>query len=247
MLTINEASTADSNDWVEIYNSKDAAPIDLSQYRIRDSSSKNKKDLQGNIVPDGFYVVDFRNWLNNSGDSIKLLKVNGAEEQIIDQIVYGKGGICLPKTGESIGRLPDGSQTIVRFVSPSKGATNNQSVDDCHEPEATKLNSPQPIALVTPSPIIVATTRELSLQTPLSSPTPFILGVQTIAPTTTTLATTTSPQAPVKSSSGLYLGAAFLILGIAILVSVLFFKSRIRDIINKFGKSETGDNPKESN
>ena len=111
-LYINEFSsdtegTISDPDWIEIYNSGPDS-VDLSVYRLRDSTVTNKKDLNGIIGVDSFEVFDWSNKLNKSGDIIKLLLIS--DESIIDQMGYGDQGndVFTPSVGQSAGRQPNG-------------------------------------------------------------------------------------------------------------------------------------------
>ena len=240
MLTINEASFFGSDDWVEIYNSKDSdASLDLSKYRLRDSTSKNKKDLSGNLLPDGFYVVDFRNWLNNAGDTVRLLRVTPTDEELIDKITYGKDGICLPVPLETIGRYPDGSANIVKFAKETKGLSNVSSVVDCQKPQTT----PTPTVLMTPTatvPIIVQTAYPIApeVETPNIPQPTIVLGIQstTSIPEVLEKATSASAQVgqtPITKSNILLV----LFIGTFLICLAIFLKSNLSDILNKFGKN----------
>lgn len=158
-LYINEFSsdTAGSGadqDWVEIYNSGPDA-IDLSLYRLRDSTSSNKKDLSGNISGGSFSAFDFSDSLNKTGDTIRLLLISD-DVNTVDQVIYGSGGsVGAPSTGQSGGRQTDGGGSWILFSSQTKGSTNNSS-------------TPVPTATLTPTPSLTPT----SVPTPTKTPTP---------------------------------------------------------------------------
>ena len=145
---INEFSSADSSDWIEIYNSG-GETVDLSLYRFRDLTANNKLDLSGNLNPGSFAVFDWSNKLNNGGDLIKL--VLSSDESIIDQISYGdQGGVSAPGPGQTAGRRQDGGGEWVLFISASKNSSNN-SVSTFAPPTPTPSKTPTPTKSPTPT------------------------------------------------------------------------------------------------
>jgi len=165
-LYINEFSsdtegTISDPDWIEIYNSGPDS-VDLSVYRLRDSTVTNKKDLNGIIGVDSFEVFDWSNKLNKSGDIIKLLLIS--DESIIDQMGYGDQGndVFTPSVGQSAGRQPNGSNSWTVFATSTKKSSNNTS-----SPAPTSTPSLTPIPSPTPKP-----TKITSTKTTASSPTP---------------------------------------------------------------------------
>ncbi len=174
-LYINEFSsgTPDS-DWVEIYNS-DSNSVDLSLYILRDATVTNKLDLSGSIGANGFATFEWSNRLNNSGDTIKLLLNTG--ESLIDQVVYGEGGLQAPQDTQTAGRNPDGSSNIVLLSSSTKNVSNNTATP---VPTATltptssptSTNTPTPTKSPTPTPTIKPTSSPTPLPSPTKTPTP---------------------------------------------------------------------------
>lgn len=142
-IKINEfyaaGSTSSNPDWVEIYN--DGA--DISEYQLRDSSINNKKDLAGATCNGNFCTIDWYNYLNNSGDTIKLV-LKTAIDSPTDQVTY-PGDISIPSSGQSAGRNPDLTGGWVIFSSPTKGVTNNTGV-------SAPTPTPTPVSTSTPSP-----------------------------------------------------------------------------------------------
>lgn len=156
---INEFSSADSSDWIEIYNSG-TETVDLSLYRIRDLTANNKLDLSGSVPPSGFAAFDWSNKLNNAGDLIKLVLTS--DESIADQVAYGdQGGLAAPGSNQTGGRQADGGTSWVVFTSSSKNASNNSS-SVFSPPTATPTNTPTPTKIPTPTKTL----------TPTKSPTP---------------------------------------------------------------------------
>jgi hypothetical protein len=121
----------DSNpDWIELYNDSSDS-VDISYYKIYDnggeSGTKPKKEFSsGTIIePYGFYVVttdgsdssDFG--LSNSGEEVWLEDSTG---NIIDTVIFPA-----LKSGESYGRIPDGSDTWETLTTQTKGYSNTTS------------------------------------------------------------------------------------------------------------------------
>ena len=198
-IVINEFSSATTSDWVELYNqATESAQLDGLQ--IRDSTT-NAKDLSGEIAPGGFYFISFYNRLDNGGDVVKLV---GASETVLDSIAYGgTDNICLPDEAGSIGRIPDGSQNIVRFQNSTQNSSNNSAlISAC--PTAT----PVPTATLAPTPTFTPTPKLTSTPTPTPtspSSTPTSTPTKSITPTPTKAPT--PEESPDASDSGEVLGS----------------------------------------
>lgn len=166
-IVINEFSASTTQDWVELYNTGTES-ASLTSLRIRDSSS-NKKDLEGDLNSGGFYVVSFSNWLNNGGDIVRLVRVNGETESMIEEIGYGaNSSICLSPNDGSIGKKPDGSNSWVVFSQSSKGTSNNQSPESSCP---TSTPQPSPTNLPTSKPTVTSKPTIIPSETKISTPT----------------------------------------------------------------------------
>ncbi len=110
-------STGD--EWVELYN-YGASSVDISSWRINDSTAERYTFPIGVIIPPGgFYVAYGSNQslsLNNGGDRIELL--NGTYSEI-DSRIYSSSNDDI-----SIGRLPNGGTAWTEFNDPTPGQTN---------------------------------------------------------------------------------------------------------------------------
>jgi len=194
-VVINEFFSSTTSDWIEFYNTGTES-AQLSGLRVRDSTT-NKKNLSGELAPGGFLIVTFSNWLNNEGDVVKLVKIIGENEELIEEIPYGiAGGLCSSGTDGSIGRFPDGSATIVRFIQHTQGASNNTAQEDpCPTPTPTPTLTPTPVptAMSTPKPPTPTPTPKSPTPTPKSSSTPT---------PTSNLSSTSTPK-PVKIAATL--------------------------------------------
>lgn len=147
-IVINEFSSSTTDDWIELYNTGTQS-AQLSNFRIRDSTT-NKKDLTGELNSESFIVVDFSNRLNNDGDIVKLMKLEGETEILLEEIPYGTvGGLCPPESDGSIGRFPDGGAKIIRFTSQTKGSSNNSGQEN---PCVTSIPNPTDTSVPTPKP-----------------------------------------------------------------------------------------------
>jgi hypothetical protein len=200
-VVINEFSSFTSADWVEVYNFG-TETVNLSGYLIRDSTETNKIDLDGNIESGGFLSFGFSNRLNKDGDTVKLLKINGVNEDLIDSIPYGGDGqVCSPiNETESIGRVPDGGNTIDRFKVSTRDSSNNSAeLNSCPTPTPLPTNSP------TPTPKPTSTTKPVSTQKPTAtnSPTPTPKPMSILTPTTKPLITReiTQPESSIADTS----------------------------------------------
>ena len=119
-------------DWVEIYNSSNAA-IDISGYKIYDgggqSGAKAKKLIPaGTIVPaKGFFVIategtgDASDFGLSSGGDIVFLENEAGE--VIDDVEIP----AMPIATTSYGRMPDGSETWQILTTITRGAANDDS------------------------------------------------------------------------------------------------------------------------
>jgi len=135
----NGDGTVDSklDEWVEIVNAG-STPVDLSLYRISDASAGEsfRFALSGTLAPGEvkvYYGSDVVAWqaangvsqfgfsLNNSGDTVSLYQVNGADISVADAQAYVTAEVA---NDRSFGRLPSGSGGWVIFdgLNPYTGA-----------------------------------------------------------------------------------------------------------------------------
>jgi hypothetical protein len=116
------------DEWVEIVNTGTSA-VDLSQYRISDASAAEsfRFALEGTIGPGEvkvYYGSDVVAWqaangvaqfglsLNNSGDTVTLYEVNGADISVADARQYATAEVA---NDRSTGRMPNGTGDWVIF------------------------------------------------------------------------------------------------------------------------------------
>lgn len=155
-LVISEVYYAEKDDWVEISNpSSSTNTVDLSQFRLRDTTKSNKVDLHGSLPPGGYAVFSFGNKLNNTGDTVRLVQISG--ETDIDILSFGKGAICNTEVGQSVFR--EGSET--KIGTPTKGTENKGGVACLAEtatPHPTSTKTPEPTTTVAPtsSPVVLS-------------------------------------------------------------------------------------------
>lgn len=116
------------DEWVEIVNTG-ASPVDLSRFRISDASAGEsfRFALTGTIAPGEvrvYYGSDVVAWqaangvaqfglsLNNSGDTVSLYEVNGADIAVADAQAYATAEVA---NDRSFGRMPSGTGDWVIF------------------------------------------------------------------------------------------------------------------------------------
>lgn len=256
-VLINEFSSGSTSDWVELYNiSTESAS--LATYKLMDSGT-NDKALSGDIAPGGFVSFSFSNWLNNSTpDSVRLFNNN----ILVDSINYGGDGqVCYAGSSESIGRYPDGNNTIDKFVGPTRDTSNNSAVlSPCPTPTTTSTPTSTLTPTTTPTPTPTATPTIAPTPTPtvLRTPVATVKAVlKTPSPTSDSqvlaarkeLEATSSPTSSptLKSDSGkkmpvgaiVAMGAGAAFIGVA---AFPFIKGRLKgyNLMHDSGKSEEG-------
>ncbi len=99
------------DEWVEIYNPNKA---DLSGWKLTDSSTNSKTLKDATTNSEGFLVVYLSGWLNNSGDTLNLLKDDGA---VAESYTFGTAtkGVSFAK---------DASGAWQETTTPTLGSTN---------------------------------------------------------------------------------------------------------------------------
>src|SRR3990170_3990793 len=86
-VIINEFSSSDSGDWIELYNTS-SNEADLTPWLIKDTAASPVYEFSGNRLASGSSCYQsVSNRLNNSGDRIQLF--NGITE--VDCVAYGDG------------------------------------------------------------------------------------------------------------------------------------------------------------
>jgi hypothetical protein len=117
-----------ADEWLEITNVGDT-PVDLGAYRITDESAGTdwRFALSGTLAPGEvrvFYGSAVVAWqqangvsafglsLNNSGDTVYLYRVAGADTTVVDSYAYVTNEV---KDDRSVGRLPNGTGAWVLF------------------------------------------------------------------------------------------------------------------------------------
>jgi|GEM_PF-4226969 len=226
---INEVYSSSSEDWIEITLSREStSPLTLENYRIRDTSKTNKIDLSGSISPDGFAVFDFGNKLNNTGDTVKLIFTTNGQEEVVDEVSYGKKDQCNPEGNQTVGRVPD-QATFVIFNAPTKGQKNSAGSTPCVEIVDEVEEPKEEVITPRPSSTTNAITRLTEKPRPTANEEPLVDGAQTEA--TKLSPTSISEQHPEVLVKGdtqvpssplgtffIGLGILFLVLGISSLV-----------------------------
>jgi len=158
-IVINEFSSNNGTDWVELYNPTDDM-IDLSSYFLTDGAS-HKKTFTCILLPQGFISVDWDSSLNNNGDIIKLNKDN----DVIDCVAYGDGdgNLCTGQITVDLQKLSpedfasrENDGGIWKIVMSSTKGTSNvgdgKGENSCVVPTEILTPTPAPIATPTTEP-----------------------------------------------------------------------------------------------
>jgi hypothetical protein len=172
-VVINEMNTWESSgDWVELFSAEDT---NISGWILRDSADSIVETIpQGTSIgpsSSNYYVLDARNRLNKDTDTVILIKSD--DLTLIDEIDYGGvGQVCSPGSGQTIGRFPDGNNTVERISTPSKGSSNSSATrDSCPTPTPSPTSTPTPTPTSTPTPTPTATPTPTSTATKTPTPT----------------------------------------------------------------------------
>lgn len=149
------------DEWVEVINTG-TSTVDLAAYRITDASAGTefRFELSGTLPPGEtrvFYGSEVVAWqgangvstyglsLNNSGDTVYLYRIAGADTSVADSYGYATQQV---QDDRAVGRLPDGDASWVIF-----DALNPYSGDDytvasgCRPSPGTKAGCPSPAEL----------------------------------------------------------------------------------------------------
>ena len=130
------AFSSRDDEWIELVNSG-PAPLDLTPFLITDGDTIPRLALSGTLAAGARLVVFGKNswdWeratghpafgfsLANSGDSVLLWQVAGAETLLVDQYTYRSHEAAADR---AIGRHPDGGATWALFdgLNPYTGVT----------------------------------------------------------------------------------------------------------------------------
>ncbi len=136
----------DGGEWVELFNPRDTN-VDLSSFKLSDASGK-KIALIGTIEPSEYFVVNLASsLLNNSGDTLNLIDINGA---VLDSVTYGEDNA--PKKGESFARDLEDHWNITTptkglpnlFPEPEVEITAEEQVEEEEEIIVAEENEPEP-------------------------------------------------------------------------------------------------------
>lgn len=136
-LLINEvvSNPESGNEWVEIYNPYDNV-IPLDDWKLTEAGGTSVS-LQGLIGEESLIVVEFKNKLNNGGDTVMLSDPSGA---IIDDVRFGaEGSVEAPSKGESIAR--DDQNDFAITLTPTRGEENQINEPVVEEKVTTKTNT----------------------------------------------------------------------------------------------------------
>lgn len=166
-IWINEFSSDNGTDWVEIYNDSDQDVVPLSTYQLKDnSSSGNTLTLSGILAPYGFVTYDWGASLNKSGDAIRL--IDTVTNETVDTVIYGdvEGKmISAPSNGQYAARKTDGGGELALFTSSTKGETNGNATQ-APTPTNSPTSTPKPTATPTKAPTSTKSPTTSATKTP---------------------------------------------------------------------------------
>lgn len=129
-----EGTTASKSSWIELYNKNDK-PVILDK-DITLVNKKKKFDLTGLVIPAKGYLVIYMDGKNDLGNNhstfelsnsgnLSLIDTSNNEKRVIDSIDYDKQAY-----NQTIGRVPDGSDTIRLINEPTfEGSNDHAKVD----------------------------------------------------------------------------------------------------------------------
>jgi hypothetical protein len=156
------AFSSRDDEWVEVANTG-ATPLALSGFLITDGDTIPRYALSGTLAAGGRLVIYGKNsydWeratghpafglsLSNSGDSVLLWQIAGAETLIVDHYTYRSHEAAADR---AIGRHPDGGGDWALFdgLNPYTGATPPQGNGCSPSPNAPNICGETPVRPVT--------------------------------------------------------------------------------------------------
>lgn len=163
--------SSEDTEWIELYNT-DSLPIDLGGWKLDDEEGGSTPFTiasGSSIAVGGFLVFEKTTTkiaLNNSGDTVRLLKPSG---DVWDSYSYAS-----ISEDVSVGRSSDGGGSWMSCVSATKGGSNN-----CPLPTST------PTETLTPTQSLAPTNTPTNTATPTKTPT--LTPTKTNTPTPTLL------------------------------------------------------------
>ncbi len=132
--------TSYSTEWIELYNIG-TTPVRLDGCWLDDAINSggipSQIPLNTTIYPGEFFVLYEDRGLNNAGDTVNLLYVDG--NMIIDSHTYSSS-----KDDVAIGRFPDGTDDWKNFLLPTPGEENQYTVDSLGNLYNVKINEFMP-------------------------------------------------------------------------------------------------------
>lgn len=162
MFLINEISPASDPEWVELYTPETASLQNCTLYLHSTDDTKQKVVFTEDIKVENHFIVIKKgqyewtsNWLNNSGDTVKIKCPSGEDSHSYEGV-----------KGKVIGRSPDGTGNFFELSNTSEGSPNAPP---------TPSPTPKPTEVIdteTPDPtsIVLASETESSEPTPIYTP-----------------------------------------------------------------------------
>lgn len=150
------------DEWVEFVNDG-AAPLDLSPFLLTDAGATPRYRFTGSLAPGAHLVVygsDAWTWerdnghpafglsLGNSGDSVILWQIAGAETLMVDSYTYAAHEAAADRAS---GRVPDGSGAWTLFdgMNPYTGSTAPQGTGCAPSPGSANVCGSTPARATT--------------------------------------------------------------------------------------------------
>jgi hypothetical protein len=164
----NEFMADSDQEWVELYVEGDTIDF-IKEYWIdddenfeEDSGTGKKKSLKDiSLENKPFLYIEFKSFLNNSGDQVVLFTKEGT---IVDRYSYEEN----PGKDISIGRSPDKTGSFGILSLSTKGSNN--AVIATPTPTVTPTSTNTPVPTKTPSPTKVPTVTKVLSPTKTSTP-----------------------------------------------------------------------------
>lgn len=196
-IRINEiypAPLTGESEWIELYNNENVE-LNLSDYLLKDLAN-NLITLSGTIEPFGYHIATSSSILNNSGDTIYVLK-NGIE---IDTVQYGSTTFDY-----SFSRCPDGIDPFSKTTVITKNLSNNSICEPTFTPTETPTPSPSPTPILTDTPTATPTSTPL----PSNTPTKILTFSPTSIPSQTLTQTPIPTLTPTNDIQNIYISEIY--------------------------------------
>lgn len=153
-LLINEimSNPASGEEWVEVYNPYDNV-IPLDGWKLTEAGGTSMA-LSGLIGEESFVTAEFKNKLNNDGDTVMLSDPSGV---VIDEIQFGENGEAeAPGKGYSLARTQNGEFVVTTTPTPREVNQIKEVVVEKEQEKAVE-NEGEKSTVTSTSPICTTT------------------------------------------------------------------------------------------